>query len=115
MWLRRYIAQARLEKTLLGEIVRSFEHVIQPDDGAYVEIRLDLDAIQALQLDIDVISIMNSIIKDVKASPPQSPFFCVCVLPGVLFHSSEFSKCPSFCLCMCVFSDVKDENQGAEY
>ena len=67
-WLSLDTEQGRLEKTLLGEIVRSFEHVIKPDDGAYVEIRLDLDAIQPLQLDIDAVSIMTSIVKDTKVS-----------------------------------------------
>ncbi|PJF17134.1 DNA-directed RNA polymerase subunit [Paramicrosporidium saccamoebae] len=59
------IVKGRIEKTLLGDIAEFIEEVYQ-HDGCYLGVKLDLKAIQALQLEIDVDTVQRAIVKAPK-------------------------------------------------
>jgi DNA-directed RNA polymerase III subunit RPC1 len=59
------MVKGRIEKTMLGDIAEFIEEVYQ-HDGCYLGVKLDLKAIQALQLEIDVDTVQRAIIKAPK-------------------------------------------------
>ena len=59
------IVKGRLEKTLLGDIA-SYIKEVYAQDGCYITIKLDKNAIEALKLDITSVSVRNAIIHNSK-------------------------------------------------
>ena len=57
--------KARIEKTYLGQISQYIEEVYETDD-CYLLIKLDLDRIRLLKLEINAMSIIDSIVRDKK-------------------------------------------------
>ncbi|RKP18443.1 beta and beta-prime subunits of DNA dependent RNA-polymerase [Rozella allomycis CSF55] len=68
------IVKGRIEKTLLGDVMEYIEQVFTPDE-CYLLVSIDMNAIMALQLEIDLYSIQQSIIKSKLKINPQ------CVIP----------------------------------
>lgn len=62
------IVKARIEKTTLGQVAVHITEVIDADQ-AYLSVKLDLEAIEQLHLDIDVASVRKSILKSVGVAP----------------------------------------------
>jgi DNA-directed RNA polymerase III subunit RPC1 len=60
------IVKGRIEKTLLGDIAEYIEEVYQPDGCAHLNLKLDLEAIQALQLEVDVYAVQRALVKAPK-------------------------------------------------
>eukprot|EP01060_Flectonema_neradi_P006863 TRINITY_DN14720_c0_g1_i1.p1 TRINITY_DN14720_c0_g1~~TRINITY_DN14720_c0_g1_i1.p1 ORF type:complete len:1471 (+),score=275.26 TRINITY_DN14720_c0_g1_i1:63-4475(+) len=56
------VVKARVERTTLGEICTSFDEVYTPIN-CYIVVRIDLDTLFDLQLDIDSFSIRDAILK----------------------------------------------------
>lgn len=56
------IVKGRIEKTTLGEVTEVIEEVILPDD-CFLLIRLDMDRIKLLKLEVDVYSIREALLK----------------------------------------------------
>lgn len=59
------IVKARVEKTTLGEVCVSVREVFSPK-GWYVDVRLDMDAVDSLHLGINVYTVANCICAQVK-------------------------------------------------
>jgi DNA-directed RNA polymerase III subunit RPC1 len=59
------IAKGRIEATRLGDVAEFIEEVYQPD-GCYLSLKLDLGAIQALQLETDIHAIEQAITRAPK-------------------------------------------------
>ena len=59
------IVKARIEKTTLGEIAEYIEQVFKPVE-CYIDVKLDSKAIDALQLNVNVESVINSIMSTKK-------------------------------------------------
>lgn len=59
------IVKGRVEKTLLGDIAEYIKEVYR-ENGCYITIKLDQKAIEALMLDINEHTVMESIIKSAK-------------------------------------------------
>lgn len=55
------VVKGRIEKTTLGEVTEYFEEVYLPDD-CFILIKLDLDRIRLLKLEVNVESITDSIV-----------------------------------------------------
>ncbi|KAK9819626.1 hypothetical protein WJX72_000381 [[Myrmecia] bisecta] len=55
------VVKARLEKTALGDIAKSLKAVLHPN-GAYLAIKLNMDTISALQLDVDPATVARAIV-----------------------------------------------------
>lgn len=68
------IIKGRIEKTLLGDIAEFIEEVYHPS-GSYLNLKLDLKAIQALQLEIDVYSVQRAITKAPKLKLSDQQLF----------------------------------------
>lgn len=64
------IVKGRIEKTCLGDIAEFIEEVYQPD-SCYLGLKLDLQAIQALQLEIDVYDVQRAIARAPKLKVGQ--------------------------------------------
>ncbi|CAL8471480.1 g11022 [Coccomyxa elongata] len=70
------MVKARLERTALGQVAKRIRAVLAPSlthqVGAYVDVRLDKDVIQALQLDINAYTVRNAIVASkLKVKAPQ--------------------------------------------
>lgn len=65
------IVKAGIEKTMLGEVSTYIKEVYSGDD-CYLSIKLDMDAIDQLRLNIDAMSVRKSILKGVRGQtrPP---------------------------------------------
>jgi len=59
------IVKGRIEKTLLGDVAKYIKEVYTPR-GCYLEVKLDLEAINALKLELTINDVKNSIIKTPK-------------------------------------------------
>lgn len=59
------IVKGRIERTELGDVAEYIKEVYTAD-GCYLSVKLDLEAIKALQLEVDVNSIARSILKTPK-------------------------------------------------
>jgi DNA-directed RNA polymerase III subunit RPC1 len=59
------IVKGRIEKTELGDIAEYIKEVYTPQ-GCYLSIKIDLDAINALKLEVDIETICQSILKTPK-------------------------------------------------
>ena len=59
------IVKGRIEKTELGDVAEYIKEVYTPE-GCYLSIKLDLKAINALKLEVDIASIADSILKTPK-------------------------------------------------
>lgn len=59
------IVKGRIEKTELGDIAEYIKEVYSPQ-GCYLSIKIDLEAIKALQLEVTIESIRQSILKTGK-------------------------------------------------
>ena len=59
------IVKGRIEKTELGDVAEYIKEVYTPE-GCYLSIKLDLAAINALKLEVDIASIAESILKTPK-------------------------------------------------
>ena len=59
------VVKARIEKTELGDIAEYIKEVYSPQ-GCYLSIKIDLEAIKALQLEVTIESIRHSILKTGK-------------------------------------------------
>lgn len=59
------IVKGRIEKTELGDIAEYIKEVYSPE-GCYLSIKIDMAAINALQLEVTVESIKQSILKTAK-------------------------------------------------
>ena len=59
------IVKGRIETTRLGDIAEFIEEVYGPD-GCYLSVQLDLPAIQALQLEMDIYAVQRAITKAPK-------------------------------------------------
>jgi DNA-directed RNA polymerase III subunit RPC1 len=59
------IVKGRIEKTLLGDIAEYIKEVYTPR-GCYLSIKLDLDAIEALKLELNIDTVRRAIIQTPK-------------------------------------------------
>ena len=59
------VAKARIEKTELGDIAEYIKEVYTPQ-GCYLSVKIDLAAVNALQLDVNTATIRMSILKTPK-------------------------------------------------
>ena len=59
------IVKGRIEKTKLGDIAKYIKEVYTPR-GCYLEVKLDIDAITALKLELTIHDVKNAIIKTPK-------------------------------------------------
>lgn len=59
------VVKGRLEKTTLGQIAKHIKTVLR-STSCYLSVKLDLEAIEALQLEIDVRTVYQSILETTK-------------------------------------------------
>lgn len=59
------IVKGRIEKTKLGDVARYIKEVYTPR-GCYLEVKLDIEAISALKLELSINDVKNAIIKTPK-------------------------------------------------
>jgi len=59
------IVKGRIEKTELGDVAEYIKEVYTPQ-GCYLSVKIDLEAIKALKLEVNIDSIKNSILKAPK-------------------------------------------------
>ena len=59
------IVKGRIEKTILGDIAKYIKEVYTPR-GCYLEVKLDIKAIEALKLELNIQDVKTSILKTPK-------------------------------------------------
>lgn len=65
------IVKAAIEKTTLGEVSEYIKEVYSPD-GCYISVKLDMDAIEQLKLNIDAFSVRRAILNN-RPGSTRSP------------------------------------------
>lgn len=60
-----------MERTLLGEICIAIREVVKPDEGYFIDIKLDMKRIRDLHLNITAQKVRDSILKDKRLKLPK--------------------------------------------
>ena len=83
--------KGRIEKTYLGQISQYIEEVYESDD-CYLLIKLDLDRIRLLKLEITPMSIIDSIVQEKKMKKVKYDQLAIHAADTISLHSSHSSK-----------------------
>ena len=83
--------KGRIEKTYLGQISQYIDEVFEVDD-CYLLIKLDLDRIRLLKLEITPMSIIDSIVNDKKLKKVKYNQLSIAANDTITLHVSDTSK-----------------------
>ena len=83
--------KGRIEKTYLGQISQYIEEVYESDD-CYLLIKLDLDRIRLLKLEINAHSIVDSIVNDKKMKKVKYNQISIPATDTITLHASDTLK-----------------------
>jgi DNA-directed RNA polymerase III subunit RPC1 len=83
--------KGRIEKTYLGQVSQYIEEVYESDD-CYILIKLDLDRIRLLKLEITPMSIIDSIVADKKMKKVKYNQLSINAPDTIVLHASDTLK-----------------------
>jgi DNA-directed RNA polymerase III subunit RPC1 len=83
--------KGRIEKTYLGQVSQYIEEVYESDD-CYLLIKLDLDRIRLLKLEITALSIIDSIVQDKKMKKVRYDQLALNSFDTITLHASDTLK-----------------------